>query len=409
MDFHSGLDSDHNLIDSCYDYNKWSLFCENQTKIYIPLNTLTNTNPSKAPVFFNPAAKFNRDISIQIYKTFTLQKKNVTFVDSMAGSGIRGLRVAKEVPNIQKIIFNDVNPFSSLVTKANAVLNEVFHQCRFYNLEICDFLSSTFNYENRPAIIDLDPYGTPAPYLDCMLRSVQNKGIISVTATDTAVLNGVYPKVCFRKYYGRPLRTRYSVEVGIRILLSCISLIASRIDIFVMPLFVHAYRNYLRVYCRIVKSSSLANDVQKKLGFILHCFGCGHRYQSNGNSLDIVCPFCETKMVIGGPLWISNIFDKVLLRDVINSLSFSTNNVKLPPKDILKMKYFFEIAHHEIDDMPFYFTNDEIGRSLKRNVIEIHQIVEELQSTGYKASQTLFDSTGFKTNAAFNEIKNIFR
>ncbi len=408
MDFYSGLVSDYNLKDSYYDRSKWSLFCENQTKIFIPSDSLTNTNPSKAPIFFNPAAKFNRDVSIQIYKTFTLQKKNVTFVDSMAGSGIRGLRVAKEVPNIQKIIFNDVNPFSSQVTKANAVLNDVFHQCRFYNLEICDFLSSTFNYENRPTIIDLDPYGTPATYLDCILRSVQNKGIISVTATDTAVLNGVYPKVCFRKYYGRPLRTKYSIEIGIRLLLSCISLIGSRIDIFVMPIFAHAYRNYLRIYCKIVKSSSLANGIQKKLGIILHCFGCGNRCQSHGNSLDIICPICETKMVIGGPLWISNIFDKALLIDVINSLNHSTNNVQIPSKDILKMKDFFEIAHEEIDDIPFYFTNDEIGRSLRRNVMEIPKIVEKLQKTGYKASQTLFDSTGFKTNAAFNEIKNIF-
>ena len=111
--------------------------------------------------------------------------------------------------------------------------------------------------------MDVDPFGTPAPYLDCLLRSVENGGLISVTATDTAVLCGVYPKVCYRKYYGNPLRTKYAGEIGIRLLISSIALIASRLDLSITPIFSHGYRNYMRVYCKVVKSNYLANKIQK--------------------------------------------------------------------------------------------------------------------------------------------------
>ena len=41
----------------------------------VPSNAIKEREPSKFPVFFNPAAKFNRDVSIQIYKTFIEDRK----------------------------------------------------------------------------------------------------------------------------------------------------------------------------------------------------------------------------------------------------------------------------------------------------------------------------------------------
>ena len=138
----------------------------------VPSNTIKEKEPSKFPVFFNPAAKFNRDVSIQIYKTFIESKKNLenSFVDTMTGSGIRGLRVANEISSINKIIFNDINPFSIQIAKINSILNNVYSKCNFFNKETCNFLSTEFTFEKRATIIDIDPFGTPAPFLDCVLR-----------------------------------------------------------------------------------------------------------------------------------------------------------------------------------------------------------------------------------------------
>ena len=396
---------------SDYRENNWSIVSENITSFLVPSNAIKEREPSKFPVFFNPAAKFNRDISIQIYKNFINDKKekDISFVDAMTGSGARGLRVANEIPKINRIIFNDTNSFSIYVSKINAILNNVYNKCDFYNKEICNFLSTQFNFEKRATIVDIDPFGTPAPYMDCVLRSVENGGLISVTATDTAVLCGVYPKVCYRKYYGNPLRTRYSGEIGIRLLISSIALIASRLDLSIHPIFSHGYRNYMRVYCKVVKSNYSANKIQEKLGYVVHCFNCGNRYLIKKLYGMMDCSNCHNKVTIGGPMWISNIFNKELITQIIGSIDVeSASNIRESIKlHSHVLKDFFTIALNELDDYPYHYINDEIGKVLKKNVLSIVNIIGLLNENGYLSSKTIFAPNGFKTNASIMDIKNL--
>jgi len=387
-----------------FRYSNWSFILENSTKLLVPSHSLIQKEPSKFPTFFNPAAKLNRDISIRIYKNFVKDRKeNISFVDTMAGTGIRGLRVANEIPSIKRIIFNDINPFSIYVSKVNAILNNMYYKCDFYNKEICNFLSCEFTFDKRATIIDIDPFGTPSPYLDCILRSIQNSGLISVTATDTAVLCGVYPKVCYRKYYGSPLRTKYSLEIGIRLLLSCIALIASRLDLYVQPIFSHGYRNYIRTYCKVLKSNSFANKIQEKLGYVIHCFYCGNRFVTKKPYQIMNCENCHSKVSIGGPLWISNICDKNVVSDIVYSFKYDYDGKK--SNDFLKD--FFTIALEELDDYPYHYINDEIGKSLKKNVMSIATIIDILKKNGFLSSKTVFATNGFKTNASLNDMKRL--
>jgi tRNA (guanine26-N2/guanine27-N2)-dimethyltransferase len=395
-----------------YSDKAWSVIFENDTKIIIPSGALREKEPPKFPVFFNPAAKFNRDVSIKIYKTFIDDKKDgdPSFVDSMTGSGIRGLRVANEIPKIKRIVFNDLNPFSIRVSKINAILNNVYAKCEFYNEEICSFLSTKINYENRATIVDIDPFGTPAPYLDCVLRAVENGGMISVTATDTAVLCGVYPKVCYRKYYGYPLRTNYSGEIGVRLLVSSIALVASRLDLSVIPIFSHGYRNYIRVYCRILKSNNLANKIHERLGYVVHCFNCRNRYFVKNLFGISNCNNCHKKVTIGGPLWASIMFDKELITRIRDSIVESGNQSNESKKSNLNsLLDFFTVALSELDIIPYYYVNDEVGKVLKKNVISITKIIELLKINGYQTSKTVFAPNGFKTNASITEIKKILK
>jgi tRNA (guanine26-N2/guanine27-N2)-dimethyltransferase len=394
---------------SNYSNNNWSFISENNTKLMVPSNAIKEREPSKFPVFFNPAAKFNRDVSIQIYKAFieNRKEKEINFIDTMAGSGIRGLRVAKEIPKINRIIFNDFNFFSTNISKINALLNGVYNKCDFYNKEICNFLSTVFNFEKRGTIVDIDPFGTPAPYLDCILRSVENSGLISVTATDTAVLCGVYPKVCYRKYYGNSLRTKYSEEIGTRLLISSIALIASRMDLSIQPIFSHSYRNYIRVYCKIVKSNYFANKLQEKLGYVVHCFNCGNRYSIKKLYGITNCNNCQNKVTIGGPMWTSNIFDKKIICKIINSINDNNSQSNESVNLYIKIKDFFTIALNEIDDYPYHFINDELGKILKKNVSSLSHIDALLKKNDYFFSKTLFSPNGFKTNASLMDIKKL--
>ena len=147
--------------------NDWSTIREGDVTLLVPSTALAKKEPPKFPAFFNPAAKFNRDISILIYRHYIDQsRKKISFVDSMCGLGARGVRVGKEIPQIQKVVFNDLNMLSAQTAKVNTIINNVYNKCDFYTSEICSFLSAGSNFDNRATIIDLDPFGTPAPFLD---------------------------------------------------------------------------------------------------------------------------------------------------------------------------------------------------------------------------------------------------
>jgi tRNA (guanine26-N2/guanine27-N2)-dimethyltransferase len=389
----------------------WSKIKEGGVTLLVPSQAINQKEPPKFPAFFNPAAKYNRDISILIYRNFIDQsRKNISFVDSMCGLGARGVRVGKEIPQIQKVVFNDLNMLSTQTAKVNAIINNIYHKSNFYTSEICSFLSASVNFDNRATVIDLDPFGTPAPFLDCILRAVENDGMISITATDTAVLQGVYPRVCYRKYYGIPLRARYSLEIGTRLLLSCTSLVASRLDLYINPIFAHSYRNYIRIYCKVSKSNYLANKISDKLGYILHCFECGYRELMKKGPSEMNCPLCQKKMRMGGPLWVSHIFDKTvifkILAEIHESETRMAKEANLSKQDMNPNKRFFEIASKELDHIPYHYDSDEFGKLMKNSTHPLTRIVDKLITDGYNASPTIFSPTGFKTEANLREIKS---
>ena len=45
-------------------------------------------------------------------------------------------------------------------------------------------------WADRFHVIDLDPYGSPAPFLDAAVQSTAEGGLICITCTDMAVLCG---------------------------------------------------------------------------------------------------------------------------------------------------------------------------------------------------------------------------
>lgn len=73
---------------------------------------------------------------------------------------------------------------------------------RVVNLAECRSFAqrSTLLYAHREEpdrvdVVDLDPYGTAAPFIDSAVQSVSDGGLLAVTCTDLAVLAGSnYPE-----------------------------------------------------------------------------------------------------------------------------------------------------------------------------------------------------------------------
>jgi len=385
--------------------NDFKRIKEGKTELLVPTVSLSEKVPPKNPAFFNPSAKWNRDVSVLVYKTYASFSKNArTFADSICGVGARGLRTAVEVPKIDTVYLNDLNPIAIELAKESAKLNEIENKCVFDINEVCKFL----NFEQRDIrkfdIVDLDPFGSPSPYVDCVLRSVNNHGLISITATDTAVLCGVYPNVCYRKYYGFPIRTDYCNEIGIRLLVSFIALNASRFDLSVIPYFCHSNLHYMRVYLKVVFGNSLANSVSSKIGHLKHCHNCNHRKVENLKEHTVLCEICNSKCILAGPLWIEKLFDFEFVKETLNVLekdeylSSSETNYKR----LLRM---MQICKNELA-YPFYFETDSIASKAKKSSISLDKLINSLIENGFKASKTIMNDKGFKTNASSNDIIN---
>ena len=138
-------------------------------------------------------------------------------------------------------------------------------------------LSCNASPKKRFDIIDIDPFGTPVPYLDSAFRALRNNGLLAATATDLAPLCGVHAKACIRKYGGKPMRTEYCHELAVRLLAGCMASLAAKHDIGIRILFSHSSDHYIRVYAQIAYGAKKGDESLKNTGYILHCFNCLHR------------------------------------------------------------------------------------------------------------------------------------
>ena len=366
---------------------------EGDTKLIVPKKSITDKVPPKEPAFFNPKARLNRDFSILAYAAFLKKFQGPKiFLEGLAGVGARGLRVANEL-KIDNLVINDLNPSALKMAEYSAGLNEL-ENIEFSEKEVCRFLSNFSRKGERGSIVDIDPFGSPAAFFDCGIRATMHGGIFSTAATDLQVLNGLFQGACKRKYGGIPVRTEYGNEIAIRLVIGCLRVVAARLGVEIIPMFVESEMHYYRTYVKILNRP----DQQKNIGYILHCKNCGNRKTSIEQEQE--CSLCKSKISIAGPLWIGKIFDK----EFVENMLIETSNFKI---DKICEKIIAKCL--EEAEMPAtYFTLDEIASRMKSSPPKLENVISKLQENNFVASVTAFSPTGFRTNATINEIIKIF-
>lgn len=320
------------------------------------------------------------------------------FADALAGVGARGLRIAVEVPEVAEVYVNDINRTAVKKARESAVANGVAAKCHFSSRESCLFLFQHAVRGNRFEMVDLDPFGSPSPYLDCGVRAVRDSGVLSFTATDTAVLCGVYPQVALRKYHGRSLRTEYCHEIGVRLLLGALTCCAGHFDLGIRPVFAQSSRHYMRIYARLVGGASRAEESRAQLGFISHCFPCERR--ALGLEPRRECDGCGNKVGNAGPLWLGSLFDKEILpqlHEVLSSLQMD------------QAARLVERASTETDLPATYYVVDRIADDLGVPSPGPEQVISALQKNGFRAARTSFNPGGVRTDALPEEVEEAIR
>ncbi|MFO7677498.1 MAG: tRNA (guanine(10)-N(2))-dimethyltransferase [Thermoplasmatota archaeon] len=364
---------------------KYKLITEGTTQVYVFHTKTTHKGPAskeKQP-FYNPSMQQNRDLSIVVNQyLLSKAKKSLDLLDGLAASGIRGIRYAKELKGKYTITINDANTQAFTLIKKNIAHNKISN-ITASNQNLHTLLSQK-HYDS----IDIDPYGSPIYYFDSAMRSIRRNGMISCTATDTATLCGVYPKVCYRRYGARPLHSTPMHEIGLRILLGCLCKEAAKYDKAIQPILSYSTDHYMRIYIQIQRGKQFANNSINLYGYI--------------EPKNIMLKPPKNQQCIG-PLWLGPLHSKKAIQEIRTLILNKELNTK---NTLYHLLYLLE---EEADAPPFFYNTDDIASYLKMSVPSKDKIFQKIQEKGYSASPTHFSTTGFKTNASIKEIKQIFK
>jgi tRNA (guanine26-N2/guanine27-N2)-dimethyltransferase len=363
-----------------------------------------NSAPSKAPVFFNPAMELNRDIAVLALQAYqSMVGREVSVCEPLAGCGVRGIRFAVEVRGIRKIVLGDINPKAAELAHLNVKRNNLSSLVEVSNEDANLLLSRYAAPRKRFDFIDVDPFGSPAPYMDSAVRALRDGGLLALTATDMAPLCGVHPKAGIRKYGGKPLRTEYCHELAVRLLIGCLTMTAAKHDIGVEAMFSHSTDHYIRVYALTRHGARESDKSLRKMGYILHCFTCLHRetIRELASPLKWECPECGSELSVAGPIWLGRIcsgeFCGYMRREAAG------RNLKEGDR-ILEL---LSLIENEADGSVTYYVTDKMCEKLSLPTPPLTHVIGELKKMGFKAVSTHFNRKGFRTDASAKMVKEV--
>ncbi|MCX8177452.1 MAG: tRNA (guanine(10)-N(2))-dimethyltransferase [Candidatus Bathyarchaeota archaeon] len=381
---------------------------EGEVEVYVPRLEFFKKQPQDyapcmAPVFYNPAMELNRDIAVIALQAYQrMVNRELAVCEPLAGCGIRGIRFGREVEGVKTVVIGDISLKAYRLMRYNIAVNRLEGRVIAKRADATSLLACHSGPRRRFDVIDVDPFGSPAPFLDSSIKALRNGGLIALTATDTAPLCGVHVKACIRKYGGRPLRTEYCHELAVRLLMGLLSVTAARHEMGIKPLFSHSTDHYVRVYAVLKHGAEMADKTLSQMGYVLHCFNCFHRETVCESTLlqhGISCPECGSKMDYAGPLWLGCLWD----REFHALMMEETGRKKLGC--MKRVMQILKLIREEINAPPTYFVLDKICDNLGLSIPSKTKIIEMLKSWGFVATSTHFHPRGIRTNASAAQVK----
>lgn len=338
-------------------------------------------------VFYNPAMALNRDLSSLLVATRARDGWHV--LDGLAASGARGLRYALESGARLQVEWNDWNPLAVKLIERNCERNGVEPHVTCRNL-------APLLHESVWDVVDVDPYGSPAPFLDAATRAVRDGGVLGLTATDATALAGVYPNVCRRRYFASPLHGELGHEVALRILAASAVRHAARHDLALTPILAHATDHYYRVTLACRRGASRADKALASVGVMFLCPTCGDRGFGDSER----CPTCGAPVRSAGPVWTGQLGDAATTEAMLaraDGFAFAS------PASRPLLEILAEEAHGPI--VPFDL--HEAGSRLKRGSPRTRDVVAKLAELGYRVAPVHHERLAIRTDAPSKVVHDV--
>lgn len=364
---------------------------EGRTLLCVPADSLTRKVPVTNPVFFNPAARLNRDISVAVASVTGPE----TYLDALAGTGARGVRISNEAAPEARVVLVDFNEAALSLAAKSLRKNRLASRCKLVHSEANRYLYSRFERDEKFDAVDVDPFGTPAPYIQAALVASGEGAMLSFTATDAAVLCGVYPEVASRRYGSAIPRSEFVHETALRILAGFAARMGGINDIGVDPVGAHSTLHYLRVYLRVRRGASAADESQKSIGYVTQCNGCHERF--SGTTPDSRCQQCGTRVHPAGPLWIGKLCDEKVLTPAARYCD--EQGWTGAAETVASMK--------GVDGFPpFSYSLERAASRLGSSSVPVEKVIGVLRSAGFRCMKQPFEELSLKTDASREEVED---
>jgi len=359
-------------------------------------------SPGESEVFYNPKMSLNRDLAVLFAASYFLHEKALRLSDPMTGCGVRTARYMLECGQTMIAVASDKHPAAAEAARQTMELNGLGGNVRVIQSDANLVLQQ--DPEGRFDIVDLDPFGSPAPYFDSALRATASGGVVAATATDMAPLTGARPAACFRKYGVRVVRTEFEKEMAARVLAGCLATVAMRLELGIGIVFCHASDHYVRVFSAVWKGRKSANRSASLLAYLEYCPKCLNRVLASSlESLQAACGICGSRVIITGPIWVGPLWDQAVAQSMMQRVP------ALQSRRLSEIQTLLTRVTEEANAPAFYYRTDALSRTVRIKPPAIDAVLDSLRNAGYSASRTHFETNGFRTDAQIKDLTTLLR
>ncbi|KAJ3779270.1 tRNA methyltransferase [Lentinula raphanica] len=402
--------------------------------------TDTDLQPTTKPEASAESSRFVGLLTSESQETFDY---NFTILEALSATGLRSIRYAKEIPLVKYVLANDLSPTAVAAMKRNVELNGLgveekteeegsarkgktnLGKVRVNQGDACALMYG--HRTERVDVVDLDPYGTAAPFIDAAVQAVKDEGLLCITCTDLSILaTNNYPEKCFSNYGGLPMKAEYSHEAALRLVLHAASTSASRYGRYIEPLLSLSIDFYVRLFIRVNSSPLQVKKALTKTSTYFVCTSCQSFYEQPlgrviektgaGDNVNTIyktqpgptvgsrCPECDSSLHIAGPMWSGPIHDtnfvsKVLQHIEANKDAYGTS---------ARMQGMLTVAKEELPT-PFYFTPTKVAGFFHCQTPSLEETTSALLHAGHQVSRSHASPGSLKTTGTCEDLMDVFR
>ncbi|KAG7911355.1 hypothetical protein KL906_000676 [Ogataea polymorpha] len=418
------------------DASKYKVLTEGSASVLFP--------PDQ--VFYNPVQQYNRDLSSlairafsEIYYEEKLARKRkhdkespdpkdcepqpyVRILEALSATGLRAIRYGKEIPLVSKVVANDLSKDAVNAINFNIEYNRIQDKVEANEGDAIRVMADS---KDQFHVVDLDPYGTAAPFVDSALNSLKDGGLLLVTCTDLGVLAGAgYPEKCFALYGGSPLHGDVTHESALRLVLHMISTTAAKYKKWIEPQLCLSIDFYVRLFIRVRTSPIKVKELASNQMICYKCSGCYTIYNqplgrwtenpnatakqnskkyglSKGPPVGPECTFCGFTNHLCGPMWRGPLHNPAFIDRVLGLEESADESIfKTRPR----IKGMLTMAKNELVDVPFHVKTTTLSAILKGPSPSLDTFAAALSNLGYRVSLCHSAPGAIKTDAPYEVI-----